>query len=143
VLEAKGLNQVLGGILHPVSHLEDMLVSLEVCPLGALKDKNDEDWKWEEVDEPPKEELQDSILTWRSSWAKRLDLLELLEPDANATSTYVQGGWKNIKCIPDVDTESVCSHPFRFFKTFAKSERHKVLLFSCGSHNLVVITEQI
>jgi hypothetical protein len=45
VLEAKGLNQVLGGILHPVSHLEDMLVSLEVCPLGALKDKNDEDWK--------------------------------------------------------------------------------------------------
>lgn len=45
VLEAKGFNQVLGGVPHPVSRLEDMLVSLEVRPLGTLKDKNDEDWK--------------------------------------------------------------------------------------------------
>ena len=62
MFEPECLDQVHGTILHPVGHLEDMLVSLKIWSLGTLKDKADEYWERKKLNEAPKKELQHCIL---------------------------------------------------------------------------------
>ena len=54
MFEPECLDQVHGTILHPVGHLEDMLVSLKIWSLGTLKDKADEYWERKKLNKVPK-----------------------------------------------------------------------------------------
>src|SRR5882762_3124165 len=90
VLEPTGLNHVLGGICHPMSQREDMLVSLELCSLVTLEDKENDHREREKMYKAPKKELQHGVLSRRSCRAECLHLLYLLEPDAGKMAQVCQ-----------------------------------------------------